>query len=101
MNDSIKDTLKTDFQKFMTYCLGTNGGFGFEEFGDYTTSVLNFYVGSSVLKISEKEAAAYYLCQLYNQGIQNVMSRSDMEELAHELAGDPTLEYAVLRPIFD
>jgi len=100
MKDTVKDMLKSDFEKFMNHSLRQGKGFGFEEFSDYTTSVLNFYVGSSIFMTTDKEDAAYYLCQLYNRGIQNIMTVADMRELATALAGDPTLNYAVLNPIF-
>ena len=101
MKDTVYATLKSDFEKFMRHSMHVSGAFGFDVFGDYVTSVLNFYVGSSVLTLEEKVNAAFYLCQLYNKGLKNMMSVTDMKEMSIEFANDPTLDYTVLSPIFD
>lgn len=101
MKDTTKDTLRSDFEKMMRYSLQKNGDFGFSIFGDYATSVLNFYVGSSILTLAEKRDAALFLANLYNAGIKNAIDQQDLQEIADVLAQDPTLNYQVLAPIFD
>ncbi|WP_343565893.1 hypothetical protein [Sphingobacterium sp.] len=101
MKDTTKDTLRSDFEKMMRYSLQKNGDFGFNIFGDYATSVLNFYVGSSILALTEKRDAALFLANLYNAGIKHAIDQQDLQEIADVLAQDPTLNYQVLAPIFD
>ena len=101
MNTATKDTLRTDFEKMMRYCLQKYGDFGFNLFGDYSVSVLNFYVGSAILSHSEKRDAALFLANLYNAGIRNTISQADLEEIADILTQDATLNYQLLAPIFD
>lgn len=101
MNETIKNTLRSDFEKMMRYSLQKNGDFGFAIFGDYAASVLNFYVGSSILMQNEKPEAALFLANLYNAGIKHVINEQDLQEIAHVLAQDPTLKYQVIAPIFD
>ncbi|WP_312792906.1 hypothetical protein [Sphingobacterium sp.] len=101
MDDKIKDTLRTDFEKMMRYSLQKNGGFGFDVFGDYAVSVLNFYVGSSILTLNEKREAALFLTNLYNAGIRNAIDAGDLQEIADVLTQDNTLNYQILTPIFN
>lgn len=101
MTTEIKDTLRSDFEKMMRYCLQKNGDFGFNVFGDYAVSVLNFYVGSSILPLNEKRAGALFLVNLYNAGIRNAITPEDVEEIADVLTQDKTLNYPLLAPIFD
>lgn len=101
MKDTTKETLRSDFEKMMRHALQKNGDFGFHIFGDYAASVLNFYVGSSILGLAEKRDAALFLASLYNAGIKNVINQQDLQEIADVLAQDPTLNYQVLAPIFD
>ncbi|WON93371.1 MULTISPECIES: hypothetical protein [unclassified Sphingobacterium] len=101
MNTAIKDTLRSDFEKMMRYCLQKNGDFGFNLFGDYAVSALNFYVGSSILPPNEKREAALFLADLYNAGIRNAISPEDLQEIADVLTQDATLNYQLLAPIFD
>jgi hypothetical protein len=101
MTTEIKDTLRSDFEKMMRYCLQKNGDFGFNVFGDYAVSVLNFYVGSGILSLDQKREAALFLANLYNGGIRNAISPEDLEEIADVLKQDATLNYQLLAPIFD
>ncbi|WP_286752000.1 MULTISPECIES: hypothetical protein [Sphingobacterium] len=101
MTTEIKDTLRSDFEKMMLYCLQKNGDFGFNLFGEYAVSVLNFYVGSSILPLNEKREAAFFLTNLYNAGIRNAITPEDIEEIADVLSQDKTLNYQLLAPIFN
>ncbi|MDR0263202.1 MAG: hypothetical protein LBJ04_08235 [Sphingobacterium sp.] len=101
MNTETKDILRADFEKMMRYCLQKNGDFGFNMFGEYAVSVLNFYVGSGILSLDQKREAALFLANLYNAGIRNAISPEDLEEIADVLKQDATLNYQLLAPIFD
>lgn len=101
MSTDMKETLRSDFEKMMRYCIQTNGDFGFNLFGEYAVSALNFYVGSSILTISEKHEAALFLANLYNAGIRNVISDKDLQEIADVIAQDATLNYQLLAPLFN
>lgn len=101
MKDAIKETLRSDFEKMMRHSLQKSGEFGFYIFGDYAVSVLNFYVGSSILLPEDKHEAALFLANLYNAGVRNRISQKDLHEIAEVVAGDPTLNYQVIAPIFD
>lgn len=101
MSTDMKETLRSDFEKMMRYCIQTNGDFGFNLFGEYAVSALNFYVGSSILTISQKREAALFLANLYNAGIRNVISDKDLQEIADVIAQDATLNYQLLAPLFN
>ena len=101
MSTDTKETLRSDFEKMMRYCIQTGGDFGFNLFGEYAVSALNFYVGSSILTISEKHEAALFLATLYNAGIRNVISDKDLQEIADVIAQDATLNYQLLTPTFN
>ncbi|UIR57150.1 hypothetical protein LZQ00_04880 [Sphingobacterium sp. SRCM116780] len=100
MEQKLKEMIKSDFEKYMRFAL-TSTRFGFDVFGEYAVSVLNFYIGSNILTFSNKLEGAIYLVELYNVGLGGVMSNDDMKELAQVFAHDPTLDYSIIKPIFD
>lgn len=101
MEQKLKEILKSDFEKYMRYAVATKAGFGFDIFGEYAVSVLNFYVGSAILNHENKLEGSMYLLELYNVGLGGAITQEDREELALVFAKDPTLDYGVLKPIFD
>ena len=101
MDSQIKDTIKRDFERFTKYSIAKGNAVGFELFGDYAVSALNFYVGSNVFPLSEKLEAAFYLTQLFNTGMGNRISAEDMQEISIALTEDATLDYSILKPIFN
>jgi hypothetical protein len=100
MEQKLKEILKSDFEKYMRFAVQSTTGFGFDVFGEYAVSVLNFYVGSAILNYQNKIEGSLYLLELYNIGIGGVITKEDREELAQVFAQDPTLDYSVLKPIF-
>ena len=101
MKQELQNTLKSDFEKYMHYAMKSGKGYGFEVFGDYVTSVLNFYVASSILNFENKLEASIFITELYNRGLGGVMNSEDVKELAQVFAQDPTLDYSIIKPIFD
>lgn len=100
MENKVKEILKSDFEKYMRFAVQSGTGFGFDIFGEYAVSVLNFYVGSAILTYENKLQASLYLLELYNKGLGGIITEEDREELARAFAQDPTLDYGVLKPIF-
>jgi hypothetical protein len=101
MEHKLKEILKSDFEKYMRFAVKSSAGFGFDVFGEYAVSVLNFYVGSAILTYENKLEGSLYLIELYNAGLGGIMTLEDREELARVFAYDPTLDYGVIKPIFD
>ncbi len=95
-----KNMIQGDFEKFLQHLKQNKLSLSFDSYGDYAVSVLNFYVGSSLLKPADKREAAQFLTQLFNAGFQNRISQADIQEIAESIAQDPTLEYQFLQPIF-
>ncbi len=93
--------IQSDFEKFVKYQMKAFGSFDFQRFGHYAASILNFYVGSSLLLLEEKLDAAWFLTTLYNKGMRNRISDEDMREMAAIFSKDPTLDYSVIQPVFD
>lgn len=100
MENKLKEILKSDFEKYMRFAVQSGAGFGFDIFGEYAVSVLNFYVGSAILTYENKLEGSLYLLELYNKGLGGIITDEDREELARVFAHDPTLDYGILKPIF-
>jgi len=98
---SIQDIIKGDFEKMLAYLQANKRNFGFDSFGAYAVSILNFYVGSKIITLADKKKAALYLCKLYNAGLKNIISAADLEEMSEFISADPSLDYQVLQPIFN
>ncbi len=96
-----KNMLQGDFEKFLSHLRSQKKTLTFELFGDYAGSVLNFYLGSSLISPTEKLEAAQVLTGLFNAGLKNIISPTDLMEIAESIAQDTTLEYGVIRVIFD
>lgn len=100
LDTTIQGTIKGDFEKMISHLRNAKMAFGFDIFGAYACSILNFYVGAGVLPLGDKKEAALYICRLYNAGIKNCISEADLLEISESLIADPTLDYQVLSPIF-
>lgn len=92
--------LQDDFEKFLKALHLKGGNLDFSLFGIYSGSILNFYVGSSVIAIEDKQEAALQLCDLFNAGLGKVISKADLKEMASAISQDTTLDYAVIQPVF-
>lgn len=92
--------LQGDFEKFLSHLRSQKKSLSFELFGDYAGSVLNFYLGSSLINPAEKLEAAQVLTGLFNAGLKNIISPQDLMEIAESIAQDTTLEYGVIQAIF-
>ncbi len=93
--------IQNDFEKFFKSLSRKGKNLDFEIFGEYASSILNFYVGSALLTPQEKEAGANLLTQLFNAGLGNVISLSDLNEISNVIVQDPTLDYSLIQPVFD
>ena len=90
-----------DFEKYMKFHKANGRVLDFDLFGDYATSILNFYLGSSLLTHAEKPEAALLLVRLFNAGLGNVISKEDQKEIALVIQQDHSLDYTVIQPIFE
>lgn len=95
-----QNLIKQDFEKFMRHRMRSPQGFSLETFVDFGVSLLNFYLGSSLLVRSEKTAAALYLCTLFNGGLKQKIPAEDLQKIADMIVEDQTLDYQMLTPIF-
>ncbi|WP_313511818.1 hypothetical protein [Sphingobacterium sp.] len=101
LTEEQQDMIKGDFEKYFKDLKSKKKTLDFELFGDYAASILNFYIGSSLLNIHEKEEGALFLIRLFNAGLGNVISAADQQEIAQVIKQDPTLNYAIIQPVFD
>ncbi|WP_160366792.1 hypothetical protein [Sphingobacteruim zhuxiongii] len=92
--------IQGDFEKFLTFLRSQKRGLDFDVFGDYAGSVLNFYMGSSLIIPADKLEAAKELTNLFNAGLKNIISKEDVLEIAESIAQDTSLDYSILQPIF-
>lgn len=100
IDEKTQALIKQDFEKFMRYQMQSPQRFGLEVFVDFSASLLNFYMGSSLLAQSEKAYAASYLCMLFNGGLKQKISSEDLQQVSTIIAEDQTLDYQILSPIF-
>lgn len=94
-----KTVLKRDFDKYMLDFYQVHKRFTFEEFGDFATTLLNYYVNAQIIDPQYKMEAAYYLTTLYNRGIGNRITEQDMSTIARVIAQDHSLDMRVLGKI--
>ncbi|GEM69596.1 hypothetical protein SMI01S_32020 [Sphingobacterium mizutaii NBRC 14946 = DSM 11724] len=101
LTETQQDMINGDFEKFFKDLKSKGKTLDFELFGDYAASILNFYVGSSLLTNQEKAESALLLVRLFNAGLGNVISAADQQEIATVIQQDPTLNYSIIQPVFD
>lgn len=93
--------IQSDFEKFFRSLQKQNKILDFELFGKYGSSILNFYVGSSLLNVQQKSEASHYLCGLFNAGLGNIISTNDLMEISDVIFKDQTLDYGIINSVFD
>lgn len=92
--------LQDDFEKFLNSLQQKGSNLDFSLFGIYAGSILNFYVGSAIIAVEDKQEAALQLCHLFNAGLGRAISKSDLKEMAEAISQDTTLDYSVIQPVF-
>lgn len=88
--------LELDFEKYMKLMLTEEKEFTFHHFVGFASSLINFYVGSSLLSFTDKKQAAHSLVHFYNRGFSHTITAEDMEELALLIVGDPLINYMII-----
>ncbi len=94
-----RTTLKRDFNKYVLDFYQVHKHFTFEEFGDFATTLLNYYVNAQIIESQDKMDAAYYLTTLYNKGMGNRITEDDMTTIARVIARDYSFNMQVLEKI--
>lgn len=89
-----------DFEKFMRHAIQHEHGFSFDIFVSFSTSLINFYQGSNLIKESERKDTALILSQAFNAGMGNRITADDLEEISTLIISDRTIDYSILNPIF-
>lgn len=92
--------IQGDFEKFFKSIQKQNRTFDFELFGLYGASILNFYVGSSLITNQQKSEASQHLCTLFNAGLGNIITKDDLVEISTTLVKDPTIDYSIINLVF-
>lgn len=95
------EMIEGDFEKFFKDVKSKGNTFDFDLFGEYAISILNFYVGSSLLTLPHKKDGALTLVRLFNAGLGNIITPEDQQEIAEAIQQDPTLNYALIQPVFN
>lgn len=101
MTTAQQEMITQDFERYIAYVVKQQISFDFPAFLTFSSSLLNFYIGSSLLKVPEKEAAGLFLGNLYNKGLGNRISDEDISSLALLITEDPHIDYAIIQAIFN
>jgi len=94
-----KERLTRDYNTYMLDFYQVHKRFTFEEFGDFATTLLNYYVNAQIITPKEKFEAAYYLTTLYNKGMGNRITEQDMQTIARVITNDYSLNIQLLDKI--
>ena len=92
--------IQGDFEKFFKSLEKQHKILDFELFGVYGASILNFYVGSSLINNQQKNEASQYLSTLFNAGLGNVITKEDLLEISATIYKDPTIDYSIINVVF-
>ncbi len=92
--------IQDDFEKFILDLKNKNKPLDFELFTRFSSSLLNFYMGSNLLLQIDKMEATKLLCRLFNAGFKNRISVEDIQQLEEFILQDPSLDYSLLQPVF-
>ncbi|TDS17336.1 hypothetical protein [Sphingobacterium paludis] len=95
-----RDMAIQDFEKFMRNAIQHEQGFSFDIFISFSTSLINFYQGSNLIKESERKDTALILSQAFNAGMGNRITADDLDEISTLIISDRTIDYSILNPIF-
>ena len=101
MTTAQQELIRTDFERYIKYVSATQKIFNFESFLTFSSTLVNFYIGSSLLNNSEKDDAALFLVNLYNKGMGNRISAEDIKHLALLIAEDSQIDYTIIQAIFN
>jgi len=100
MNFELKNILERDFETYMFRFYAEFKRFTLEDLSVFCSTVLNYYVSNTVLELSKKKEAAYYLVTLYNKGIGNRITEEHLQLIAHTIASSEEVDFSVVRRLF-
>lgn len=93
---TIKNSVKTDFDKYMFTYYSFCNRFSLEEFADYATSLINYYVLNQHITRSQKKEVALYLVFLYNKGVGNAITEEHIHKIADLIVLDESLNFTII-----
>ncbi|MFZ4260598.1 hypothetical protein ACFRAE_01040 [Sphingobacterium sp. HJSM2_6] len=100
LENTQKKMIQDDFEKFILDLKSKNRPLDFELFTKFSSSLLNFYMGSNLLLPVDKLEATKLLCRLFNAGFKNSITNADIQQLEQFILQDPSLDYSLLQPVF-
>lgn len=100
MDQTIKNLLTQDFERYMTNFYTSFNRFTLEDFGLFASTILNYYVNNKVIDLEDKKLASYYLTTLYNKGIGNRITEEHLEIIAETISRDTNIDFTVIKNLF-
>lgn len=101
MDITIQNQLLQDFETYMGRYYAAFQRFGLEDFGNFSSTIINYYVNNRLIPISNKKDAAYYLTTLYNKGIGNRITEEHLQMIAETIAADSNVDFEVVKLLFN
>lgn len=100
MTAQQKEMIIGDFERYMRHAIAQEAPFTLDKFISTATTLVNFYEGSQLITIAEREDAALLLVQAFNAGIANRISPEDLLEISRIIILETTIDYSILSIIF-
>lgn len=100
INTEIQQLLETDFEKYMFSFYNEYKRFGLEDFNNFSTTILNYYINNKVIELNDRKEAAYYLTTLYNKGIGNRIIEEHLQLISQTIASDYNIDFSVIQRLF-
>lgn len=101
MITEIKTLLEKDFEIYMNSFFAEFKRFSLDDFSNFSTTILNYYVNNKVIEPSAKKEAAYYLTTLYNKGMGNRIVEEHLQLIAENIAVNYNIDFAVVKKLFE
>ena len=97
MTVEIKQQLEGDFETYMFKFYNEFKHFRLEDFSNFSTTLLNYYVNNKVIAMEDKKESAYYLTTLFNKGMGNRITEEHVHLIAQTISADYTIDFTVVK----
>ncbi len=101
MTTEVKVVLEKDFESYMHSFFNEFKRFSLDDFSNFSTTILNYYVNNKVIEPTDKKEAAYYLTTLYNKGMGNRIIEEHLQVIAESIAVNYNIDFAVVKKLFE
>lgn len=101
MLTETKQILQKDFENYMHSFYTEHKRFSLDDFSNFSTTILNYYVNNKAIDVADKKAAAYYLTSLYNKGLGNRIIEEHLQLIAQEISANYNIDFGVIKRLFN